>query len=223
MIKQTATYGTVQLTYFSHGKKPILLFQSGIHGDEYEVIDSLEKSIEKYLLQLPSFTYVPKVSPSAVAQKTRHNKNGVDINRSFYDEAEDEEVKANIQLVSNYQFETCYSFHEDPEETHFYLYDTGVLTDSIKRSKLLTSIKNMRVELLTGLDDPRDPALGFEFREGYGYYSYIDHMRKHGMFAGWAISKGVVKNEVMFEIPGKVDKQVKDKLVDIIFETVIVL
>ena len=49
-----------------------LLILSGMHGDEYEVIDC----VKNYLAEntgLPHYEYISEVSPSAVSRKTRRN------------------------------------------------------------------------------------------------------------------------------------------------------
>lgn len=221
MQKRVYTFGVTRLPYFIRGE-PQLLLQSGTHGDEFEVIASVKKALKTYVSQLSDFLYIPAASPSAVLRRTRLNKDNVDLNRNFYADTDIEEARANILLLKNYTFDICLSFHEDPELTEFYLYDSGLLYRTDKLSKLKSEIKKCGVNLFTGIDDPTDESLGFEFIEGYRHFPITDATPENGMFTSWAISHEIVKQATVFEIPGKIPRRLKDKLVDIIFKIVAV-
>src|SRR3989344_8617189 len=100
MIKKVSSTNP-DFYYFLKGSHPKLLIHSGTHGDEYEVIDLVEKYIRRYEAKLPDFIFVPKVSPSAVAAKTRKNSQNADINRTFSTNSIDPEVRENIKILKD--------------------------------------------------------------------------------------------------------------------------
>ncbi|MBI3385339.1 hypothetical protein HY030_04060 [Candidatus Gottesmanbacteria bacterium] len=105
MLKNTIVVGQTKLDYFIHGQDPKLLLDSGTHGDEYDIIPLVENSVKKYLNQLPSFIYIPQISPSSVALKARNNKDNLNINRSYFTNSEVEEIKAVQKIIENYHFD----------------------------------------------------------------------------------------------------------------------
>ena len=110
------------LFYYQTGENPRLLIHTGTHGDEYEVIDLVMEAVKKYEDYLPSFVFVPVVSPSAVAKRTRNNGRGIDMNREFYSDSDDKEVVANIEILENKEFDLFVSFHEDPGSSFCYIH-----------------------------------------------------------------------------------------------------
>lgn len=224
MKKFIKTLGEVKIEYYINGKNPKLLILSGTHGDEYEIIECLRKEIYKRLEKLPDFLYIPVVSPSAVDQRKRQNKDGKDLNRSFFDNSNINEVKTNISILEGHHFDICLSFHEDPEYKDFYMYDFhgADLEKSSTLEKLRKEIRSLGVGLLNGIDDPSDPTLGNVFLNGYKYYPPNESGdTSSGFFAYWAFSKGIIKRYINPEIPGKLDPNTKEKIVDIIFRNII--
>ena len=205
-------------------KNPKLLIVSGFHGDERGVISSVKRAVKKYHDALLPFFFIPEVSPSAIRLGTRFNKNKADLNRSFFDDSSVEEVRLLIKKVLPYKFDVCISFHEDPEYSDFYLYDA--YGENLEGSHLLQNlrsrIKSLNVGLLNGIDDPQDPTLGITFHEGYHYFPPV-HENKDGFFSDWAFTKGVIKRYLNPEIPGKLDQIRKDKLVEILFNQLLVI
>ena len=206
--------------YFVHGESPRILIHSGTHGDEYESIGIVSGLIKKYLAILPDFVFVPKVSPSAVELKTRKNKRGIDLNRSFIDGSNDPEVLANIKIASLYDYQTCISFHEDPGVNYFYIYDSGLI-NSKKLSTLRSEISKLKVPLLTGYDDPDDAVLRNKFYKGYKRFPSVQNSDHDGTFWGWALNKGIIKNMLDPEIPGLAKKEVKTKMINLLFELIL--
>jgi len=222
MQKAVFHYGKTRLTYYIHGSQPQVLLQSGVHGDEFEVITSLEKTLNKYLTKLPDFLYIPRSSPSAVKLKTRRNQDGVDLNRSFYDDIEAEEARANIELVKKYKFNICFSFHEDPQLKEFYLYDTGLLNNTVLLNQLMSEINKLGINLFTGIDDNEDVTLGFKIEDGYLHSPVTISTTTSGFFTSWLIKNRLVKHALVFEIPGKVNQKLKDKLVDLLIKKLLI-
>lgn len=211
------------LEYYISGNNPKLLIHSGTHGDEYEVIDCVKKSIKKYSYMLPEFVFVPNVSPSAVKAKTRLNANLKDLNRIFYSTSDDDEVISNIQIIEKFNFDMMISFHEDYEFYDYYIYDES--QSSITKTKILNNLKNISnlgVGLLTGTDDLRDPHLGHEFKEGYAEFKYSNNIAEDGTVTVWAYSNVSSKSILVPEIPGKIKASLKQKIVDKIFEDLLI-
>lgn len=211
-----------ELEYFVKGDNPKLLIHSGTHGDEFDVIDLVKKAVEKYEGKLPDFVFVPMVSPSAVQNKTRVNKNGKDLNRIFYSNSTEIEVQENIKVLEGFCFDLVVSFHEDPEFNTYYIYDES--QDELISEKVLNHIeiiKNLNVKLLTGLDDTNDPHLGHAFVEGYSKFHYPDERVADGTVTLWAYSENKTKGTLTPEIPGTLNLSEKDMIVDTFFKHVL--
>ena len=206
------------MEYLQQGKNPKLLILSGTHGDEYEVIESVKKSIKHYKKNLPSFMFIPEVSPSAVKLGTRENINMVDLNRSFFENTKEQEAKDVIKLLSKYKFETCLTFHEDVDENRFYMYDSENIEDTNTLKSLRKKIKDLGVQLYSGVDDPDDPVLSYEIVEGYKSVRPKDYPANSGLFDEWAFQAGIVNRIIYIEVPGKLTLLAKDKLVDAFFD-----
>jgi hypothetical protein len=218
MIKHTYNNNDVKIEYWVKGEKPRFIFHSGTHGDEFEVIDSTYRSLNQYSSRLGNFIYIPQVSPSAVAQKTRRNAEGIDLNRHFFEGTHSQEAQAIMEISKNFPGSVCISFHEDPDQTNFYLYDTGGdLEGSKELDSLKAEIKGLGIGFLNGIDDPDDPALGYEFADGYRSFPCEDSGAFAGSFSSWGTSAGVVKRVLVPEIPGKASFSQKDKIVDSLF------
>lgn len=208
--------GKTQIPYYEKGEAPALLIHSGTHGDEYGVIESVRLAVEKYEDRLPDFVYVPIVSPSAVDKRTRENDQKLDLNRNFLEDSTVGEVEANFQIVRDKRFDLLVTFHEDnSRDSKFYLYDYGEAlggTDQWKEFK--KELKELNVELLTGVDDPGDPSLNQTFFDGY-YFGEVS--AEGGMFDSWAVRQGIIKRALVPEIPGHLSQKTKNEAVDLFF------
>lgn len=216
MQKREYKHQSLSLPYYVRGQHPGLLLTSGAHGDEYEVIDSVRAAIGARQDSLPDFLYIPEISPSSVASRCRANYRNKDINRQFVDGTECGEAQAVMRLLGGRTFTRCISFHEDPEQEQFYLYDTGAFS-SDELLAMRSGIRACGVELFSGIDDPEDEFLGFEFKDGYRPRTGADG-KPIGPLETWLIRKGIVKRVFGVEVPGKADKETKDKIVRCLFE-----
>ena len=216
--------GQTQVPYFISGESPTLLIHAGTHGDEYGVIESVRKAVEKYEARLPDFVYVPVVSPSAVATRTRTNMDGLDLNRSFFDQSRLSEVEVNLSIVGDYKFDLMVTFHEDSFwESTFYLYDINCgIGGGEGWKKFKAEIGVLGLNLLNGPDDPKDPTLNFSFVDGYYYFPKAAEGYRGGSFDAWAIRNGVIKGALVPEIPGKLAQEKKNKVVDLFFRRFLV-
>ena len=217
MIEKFLQKGDVSVRYFQKGENPVWLMYSGTHGDEADVALSIERYLEKHLHRLPDFLWVPHVSPSAVANKVRHNARGLDTNRNFFDHTSEEEILANLQIVQGHNFEYFLDFHEDETRTEFYIYDSLGVRDELMEA-ILKAQEAGGFALLHGIDDETDPALGSMVVNGYCDASQVTETS--GFSVDYMLNKGIVKKRAWtFETPGLLSQEEKDKIVENIFET----
>jgi len=212
----------VSFCYYISGENPRLLIHTGTHGDEFGVIEIVKKAIEKYEGMLPDFIFVPEVSPSAVAKKTRNNWADRDMNRSFFAHRDDPEVKVNIEVLKNRHFDLFVSFHEDHEfENEYYIYDVGRgRTENKLVLKHNRVLKERGIRLMNGVDAPEDPNLGYMFVDGYKKFEHKNDT-DHGI-AGWIMDTKIAEEYLMPEIPMKADIKTKEMIVETFFEEIIV-
>lgn len=199
------------------GNHPRILILSGMHGDEYEVIDYVSRYISAQSEVFPDFLYIPKVSPTAVTAKSRVNAFGHDLNRSFTSPITDPEVRDCVNTISRYTYSLCLDFHEDPDLTNeFYMYDTGLLrADTLLDFQ--ARIQSTGVSLFNGMDDPNDLTLCNTVIDGYIPIHIDVDGQDSGFSSGWAIRHGITKRYMTFEIPGKSSHSQKIALIQAIF------
>lgn len=196
---------------------PKLLILSGMHGDEYEVIDCVKEYLKKNKESLPNYLYVAEVSPSAVARRKRRNIFGHDVNRQFFDTPTDPEVKSLMEILTPHHFNFSLNFHEDPDlASTFYLYDSGKLSED-QLLQLRSQVIENGAGLHTGKDDPLDANLGFHVEKGYISTPYEVLPQDAGFSWIWFAKRGITKRSIDIEIPGKASTELKHSLVATIF------
>lgn len=209
--------------YYIKGDNPTLLIHSGTHGDEYEIIDIIKRCVEKYESNLPDFVFVPEVSPSAVKAQTRLTGTGEDINRIFFSNSDNTEVIENIKVFDRHKFETMVSFHEDVGIYDYYIYDSGF---GVHESEIVKThnkkIEKLGIKLLNGVDDPEDPQLNYEFKDGYRKFIEKPGDKNNGMITVWAMTERGVNETLIPEIPGMLDVKEKELIIDTFFVDVLV-
>lgn len=204
------------VTYFIRGKHPKLLILSGTHGDEYEVTEHITQFIDTHRQELPDYLYIPEVSPSAVALKTRRNMYNHDLNREFLDIPTDPEAIANMHIMARFRFTLCLAFHEDPDRRiSFYMYDNDVLTHRQLQS-YRAYVQKTGASLYTGIDDPADTKLRLHVEKGYISTPVIGTKEK-GFSMRWLVEHNKAERVFNPEIPGKADGELKRKLVEAVF------
>jgi hypothetical protein len=214
---QPKTYKRNDITYFVRGSHPTLVIWSGTHGDETEVTECVTDYIHRHEQDLPDYIYIPEVSPSAVAQKTRRNKHGRDLNRHFRDESIDEEAQTIMDIMRPFSTPLGITFHEDPDRTNsFYLYDSSVMTEE-ELVRYRFAIRETGAKLYTGIDDPADKDLSLHIEEGYISTTIEPQEIDTGFSMRWLIEHNVSKRVFNPEIPGKANMKLKQKLVDATF------
>lgn len=222
MLYETYTLANTPLSYVLSYVHPKLLIASGFHGDESGSIPLIEEAVDIYKDKLPPFLFVPRVSPSAVAFKTRINKDNLDINRCYTGEGKHPEAAALIQLLKPHTFTMALEFHEDPQMDTFYLYDIGVRSDMDMIDRILKAVEDADVPLFSGIDDPDDPTLGMEIEDGYiGFDEQPgDTDTTHGFFNKYLLATNKATRVLTFEVPGIVSYNTKEKVIRAIFRSV---
>lgn len=188
-----------------------------MHGDESGIITSVEKAVALLQPQLPDFVFIPIASPTAVEAKTRANINGIDLNRSFFDDTTFTETRNVMRRVWGHKFDLCISFHEDPTCKDFYMYDAfgPNIQNSPQLNKLQFDLASIGIHMFNGVDDPFDPALKLKIENGY-HYSPPSNKNESGFFSDWAYVHGIIKRFINPEIPGKLPQEKKDAAVEVV-------
>lgn len=192
---------------------PRVLLFSGMHGDEYESGALLERYLIEHAEWLPDFLYIPQISPSAVAAKTRKNTYGNDINRQFLPTTQDPEARSVMDIVSPHQFTLCIDIHEDPDRTlGFYLYDTDQMSEEeLKNYRDYVTATGAR--LYTGVDDVDDEHLMLQVKKGYVSLGFERSGVTSGFSSRWLFEAGICKRAFTVEIPGKAPTALKDAVI----------
>ena len=221
LTKLSQRLGEVKIDYYQKGNYPKYIFLTGTHGNENDVIASTGRAILKYLDRLPDFVYIPEVSPSGVSLNSRTNANGVDPNRTFFDGAIEPETICNMKVLQSLKCELLLTIHEDPELNDFYVYDSGDMTEDARWTNLKNEVLDLGVNLLNGLDDPTDPALGLTFVDGYKPQTLLAS-NPVGMIETWCLQKGIIKRTINPEIPGGLPQILKDEIVEAVMRNFMV-
>jgi len=196
-----------------------ILLLSGIHGDEYEVISSITKYLKVNKEKRNLFLYIPKVSPSAIKHKTRNNKNNIDINRSFLNNTKDSEILALKNKLKGFSFSAAFAFHEDCDrKNEFYMYSSHNINPQIFLN-LKKQLNAINISLFNGIDDPSDPVLNNPIHNGL----LVSPIKKEGKGTlwPWLQKNNSITYCIDFEIPMKASQCIKDRLIYILFETLI--
>lgn len=216
-------YDGVRISFFpANPQNPKLLFIAGFHGDEVASVPALTSCLEQYASILPSLLYVPYACPSAVQLQRRVNHHGRDINRSYFHDSADEEARALMSLLAPYAFKTIYSFHEDPDQHSFYLYDMAINPERVSFQPLFDALRSGGISLFTGIDDPDDMSLNMPIEDGYiGFKESRGMNIEHGFFNEFTFNTGKSERHITFEIPGNVSVLQKQVILQHIFNSYI--
>jgi hypothetical protein len=192
------------IPYLQKGDAPQLVILSGVHGDEHHFIPVLKQLVQERASQLPSFLFIPEVSPSAVKSQTRLNNRNNDLNRVFWDVQNDPEVEANKQLLAMASNALCLSFHEDTEFVDkFYMYDSAVMNPE-EWQLVSAKLKKLKVKLLNGLDiteKSKDEFLGNKFIDGYMAAPTRSGIKKGPFIDSWAMYHSYISRMFTIEVP----------------------
>ncbi len=200
---------------------PILLLDSGTHGDETEIIPFIEDALRAYRTQLPPYIYIREVSPSAVRLGTRKNEEGYDINREFRDSSSSREIQSLVRTLRPLHFALGVSFHMDLENDAFYLYDSEDMLNNPLLMSFQSTLEKLGIPLLNGVDDPSDPILGDAFARGYPAHPPSKMIPNDGTMWTWLLRHHVANRLLIVEIPGRLVGEEKKLIVSTIFNHLI--
>lgn len=191
-----------ELPYFLSAEKPQVLIGSGLHGDEYEVIPLLVEVLGEFKDQLPPFICLPMLSTSAVSQRTRLNHEGLDLNRSFNNPlVKSTEIDALKKVVTHYgPYQTVLTVHQDLERAECYLYDGCVVPHDDKVSNWQVAMTHQGLDLLNECDNPDDPCLGVNFRDGYYHFDPTSDTFAE-TFETWSSLHAGAQRNMTLEVP----------------------
>ncbi|MBN1915872.1 succinylglutamate desuccinylase/aspartoacylase family protein [Candidatus Dojkabacteria bacterium] len=211
LLQKKFKYKNTSVKYFLSGENPKLLIISGIHGDEYKIIELLQFYLKNNFTILPSFLFIPTISPSALTAKTRINKNKNDLNRQFFEGTTDNEAVVIMKFLKDFNLKLCLDFHEDKYINSFYFYDSGSLSEGeLKFFK--NKLSSTGTRLYSGVDDTKDKYLGYQLKEGYA--SLKDEViPERGCFWDWILENKISDRILNFEIPIKEDKKIKVSII----------
>jgi protein MpaA len=120
---------------------PICLV-AGIHGDEPDGVLAALEFARRFaasadLLNAYSLTIYPCVNPVGYERMTRENGNGKDLNREFFRDSQEQEVKIMERELRGQTFTGFISGHSDYESFGIYAYATGaVLSERLAKPAL---------------------------------------------------------------------------------------
>ena len=84
-------------------------------------------------------------------------------------------------------------------------------------AKLRRGLKEQKIGLLNGCDDPHDECLGFEFTDGYvSHVPTCDH-RPAGSLESYLIKAGIAERVFGIEVPGRISLAKKRRVVATVF------
>lgn len=102
---------------------PVIQLSAGIHGDEpagpLAALAFLKSDLSPHI----NWLLTPLLNPSGIAQGTRENKQGLDLNRDYH-LPQSAEIQAHCHWLNRQPPPDLFiSLHEDYEGTGFYLYE----------------------------------------------------------------------------------------------------
>jgi protein MpaA len=120
---------------------PICLV-AGVHGDEADGIFAALEFARRFakspeLVATYSLTIYPCINPAGFERMTRENGNGKDLNREFFRDSSEPEVRLIERELRDRQFVGFISGHSDYESFGLYAYATGaVLSERLAKPAL---------------------------------------------------------------------------------------
>jgi protein MpaA len=115
---------------------------SGIHGDEADGVLAAVEFARRFarsreLVASYTLTIYPCINPVGFKRMTRENANGKDLNREFFRQSDEEEVRIMERELRAQEFTGFISGHSDYESFGIYAYATGaVLSERLAKPAL---------------------------------------------------------------------------------------
>jgi hypothetical protein len=120
-------YTLYKITYGAENQNPLknYLFISGVHGSEiapmYEMKAFIQYLDSMELINNVRIDFVYILNPYGFEYNTRHNGNGIDLNRDFIN-LESAEIRYLLNATKDVPYTGMYDFHEHSQTTGFLLY-----------------------------------------------------------------------------------------------------
>lgn len=96
---------------------------AGVHGDEPAASLALLHLLRtRALPEELEYTILPMVNPVGLAKGTRHNGQGIDLNRDFGSSPKSPETRQQLDWLAGRTFDLAICLHEDSDGEGFYLY-----------------------------------------------------------------------------------------------------
>lgn len=170
-------------------KTPHIYLSSGVHGDEPAGPLALQRILEADLLPANlAITLIPLINPSGIANQTRVNDLGQDLNRDFFKPSnpESKAVKSDIDHLP--KIDLSIALHEDWESSGFYMYALSPSPKEKAFRRILDTVAAAGpIEQATEIDDspadrgliyrPVDDAISerMDWPEAFALYSKNKH------------------------------------------------
>lgn len=233
-VTEFTRYGAdgARLTIERVGVNPTAFFVSGIHGDEHEVIEPLRRQLDRKVKEDPhhfaSHVRALEAHPAALQDKVRAAR-GVDLNRQFVFKETPDHPQAKLladTLLEHEGIHTVFSFHEDPLERRFYVYnlmtrsDDGSMDAAIESlsTNLLSRVTAMDIPLYNGIDD-----IDLGYWVDHGFCAVASDAIHDNSFEMWAVQNELhghpsMQRAFLFEIPGMLPIAQKEELIRVILD-----
>ncbi|MBI3385089.1 hypothetical protein HY030_02775 [Candidatus Gottesmanbacteria bacterium] len=107
------------------------------------------------------------------------------------------------------------------------MYDSQTFDHEVSFLAFKEKILRAGVGLYNGYDSDYDPlavgdvVLGWKVVDGYVPNNPAADINEDGQFAAWSLARKVIKRVINPEIPGKADLKIKQKVIDLVFEDLI--
>lgn len=162
--------------------RPRVVISAGTHGDEPAGVEAALRLLERGGETLRAFEWVvfPCVNPAGYLADTRENGAGVDVNRSFENDAAEEAV-ALKRALGDAWFDLFVECHEDSEASAFYAFEAGEPHDSLGSAVMTAVARLCPVSHAREIDDMRAVDGVIQVDDGftkYGYRSMALYMRR---------------------------------------------
>lgn len=137
------------------GDPPARYFSAGVHGDECAAVWGLLFWAEQHAERLSEhpFLIFPCFNPYGLVHNTRHDQDGVDLNRMFHDPTHPVIGRWHAALAGHC-FDRSIHLHEDYDATGIYLYELS--RDSSLGEALIRSCEDIIPRERDGLVDGRE-------------------------------------------------------------------
>lgn len=117
--------------------EPAAYLSGGMHGDEPAGALAVLELLKQGAFDSGAWRLCPAVNPTGLAAGTRHNSDGIDLNRDYLSRGT-AEVQAHAAWLESLPYPHLFiSLHEDWESTGFYFYEINLGGDRPDRARVI--------------------------------------------------------------------------------------